>query len=315
MTTDLYISIIITTKNEEKNIEHCLRSIAAQTISKDTFEVIVVDNHSNDRTKEIARQYTDLVYDYGPERSAQRNYGMMKKARGEWLLFLDADMILSPNLLYQAVVRVKHNNLIGLYLPEIILGQNYFPRVRRFERSFYDGTVIDCVRFIKKTEFKKVGGFDLNLTGPEDWDLDKKIRQQGPVSVLSEYDFKEIDSFINASPFGQFMNLIDACTGKNSLGHSGILDCAVIYHNEADFSLSSYLNKKKYYSQTVAAYINKWDKDDPDIKKQFGLLYRYFIVFFENGKWKRFIKYPDLVFGMYLLRCAIGCIYLKQKLL
>jgi glycosyltransferase involved in cell wall biosynthesis len=78
------VSIIITTKNEEKNIGNCLESILRNIELKDyrNIEIIVVDNNSTDQTKEIARKYTKKVYKFGPERSAQRNLGA-KKARGK----------------------------------------------------------------------------------------------------------------------------------------------------------------------------------------------------------------------------------------
>ena len=77
----------MTTRNEEANIGSCLRSIKAQTYlsrrsnatlrdPQDNIEIIVVDNDSTDRTKEIALRYTDKVYNFGPECSAQRNFGV-----------------------------------------------------------------------------------------------------------------------------------------------------------------------------------------------------------------------------------------------
>lgn len=90
------VSVVITTKNEERNIESCIKSILEQ--SYQNIEIIVVDNYSTDKTKEMALKYTDKVYDKGPERSAQRNYGMIDKSNGEYVMFVDADMILSPDL-------------------------------------------------------------------------------------------------------------------------------------------------------------------------------------------------------------------------
>jgi glycosyltransferase involved in cell wall biosynthesis len=58
------VSITITTKNEEKNIEKCIRSIRLQSYSN--IETIVIDNASTDRTKEIALKYTENVFDKGP---------------------------------------------------------------------------------------------------------------------------------------------------------------------------------------------------------------------------------------------------------
>ena len=59
------VSVIITTKNEEKNIKTCLVSIKNQTYQN--IEIIVVDNNSIDSTKKLASEYTKYVYNKGPE--------------------------------------------------------------------------------------------------------------------------------------------------------------------------------------------------------------------------------------------------------
>ncbi len=270
------VSITITTKNEEKNIKPCLESIKQQDYPQNKIEIIVVDNHSQDRTKQIAKKYTKKVFDKGPERSAQRNFGMLKKSKGKYLMFLDADMSLAPRVITEAVKELEKQPLVGLYIPEIVLGNSFFSRLRRFERSFYDATVIDCVRIIKKDAFIKIAGFDSSMSGPEDWDLDKKIRKIGKVKLLNKKE-------------------------------------AVIFHNEAESSLKNYLRKKAYYSQSFPAYIKKWGKDDPDIKKQFGFKYRYLQVFMEKGKWQKLIKQPILTSGMFFLKTLLGLVYLKSK--
>jgi glycosyltransferase involved in cell wall biosynthesis len=272
------ISIIITTKNEEKNIDNCLMSILPQTYLCDRIEIIVVDNDSSDKTKEIALKYTDKVFDKGPERSAQRNFGMMIKAQGEYVMYLDADMILSPDLVKSCVDYIQKENCAALHISEIVLGQSFWSKVRRFERSFYDGTVIDGARFFRKDIFIKVGGFDETMSGPEDWDIDKKIKQIGQIGLVPAEGEK-----------------------------------AVIFHNEAEFNLKRYLGKKTYYAQSFGSYINKWGKNDPDIKKQLGLWYRYFGVFIEKGKWKKMISHPVLTFGMYFLRVMVGIKYLIKN--
>lgn len=92
------VSVIITTRNEEKNIERCLKSIKAQSYPLEEIEIIVVDNNSVDKTKDIAYKCTAKVYDFGPERSAQRNYGV-GKSEGKYILYLDADMNLSEKVI------------------------------------------------------------------------------------------------------------------------------------------------------------------------------------------------------------------------
>ena len=290
------VSVIITTKNEERNIENCLRGVACQTYPN--IEAIVVDNFSTDKTKEIARKYTDKVSDKGPERSAQRNYGIAK-ACGSFILFLDADMIAAPDLVVACVERMKEDGIVGLYVPEIVLGSGFWANVRRFERGFYDGTPIDAARFFTKESFDRAGGFDENFYSAEDWDFDKKLRGLGKVATLA-------DSGRTAEgwPLSGFIEK----RGVNSSVHG-----ACVYHNEADFKLFKYLLKKNYYAKGFAAYIAKWGKDDLDVQKQFGFWYRYLGVFVENGKWKRLLSRPDLTVGMYFLRVLVGGIYALRQ--
>ena len=168
------VSVIVTTKNEERNIANCLKSIRNQTYKN--IEIIVVDNNSDDRTKEIAEKYTAQVFNHGPERSAQRNLGA-ERAGGKYILYLDADMILSPEVIEECVEKMKRdNNLFALYIPERIVGEGFWIKVRDFERSFYTKTPIDAVRFIRKDIFEKVGGFDERMYACEDWDFDKRVR-------------------------------------------------------------------------------------------------------------------------------------------
>jgi len=145
---DEQVSVIITTKNEEQNIANCLNSIKRQTYPQGNIEIISVDNNSTDKTKEIALSYTDKVYNVGPERSAQRNFGV-RQATGKYILYLDADMILSENVVKECVEKCENEGNIALYIPERIIGNGFWIRVRDFERSFYNATVIDCVRFVR----------------------------------------------------------------------------------------------------------------------------------------------------------------------
>lgn len=295
------VSVVVTTKNEEGTIESCLRSIAAQTYAP--IEIIVVDNASTDRTKEIAQKLTEKVYDAGPERSAQRNFGMLSVARGTFVMYLDADMVASPDLVAACVVRLSSGNCVALHVPEIVLGRSYFSRVRRFERRFYDGTVVDAARFFRREVLAEVGGFDETITGIEDWDLDKKIKQVGKIGLLEadpspgrpDADHWALAPFIRQR-------------GVDPSAYAG-----VVYHNESEFDLGNYLRKKRYYAQWLAAYERKWDRDDPDVAKQLGFGYRLFGVFVEHGKWKRLVRNPTLACGMYFLRATVGATYLWKR--
>lgn len=268
------VTVVITTRNESCNICNCLESVKKQTYPQDKIEIIVVDNNSIDNTKELACRYTEKVYNWGPERSAQRNFGVRKGA-GKYILYLDADMILSENLIFECVEKCEVEGRGALYVPEIIIGKGFWIRVRDFERSFYNATCIDCVRFINREKFIEIGGFDESLTGPEDWDLDRRITEKAKSGVSN----------------------------------------SVLYHNEGEFNLSRYLEKKFYYSGTFKRYIDKWGQDDAIVRKQLGFYYRFIGVFTENSRWEKSIAHPILLSGMYLLRSFIGWGYLVHRIL
>ncbi len=87
------ISVIVLAKNEEKNIKECLESL------KFCEEMIVIDDNSDDKTREIAKEMGAKVFIRALEGNfaAQRNFGL-EQVRGEWVLFVDADEIISPTL-------------------------------------------------------------------------------------------------------------------------------------------------------------------------------------------------------------------------
>ncbi len=290
------VSIIITTKNEEKNIKNCLQSIKSQSYPQEKIEIIVVDNNSTDNTVELAKKFTNKILNKGPERSAQRNFGV-ERSSGKYILYLDTDMVLSEKVIEECVnkclprrkptcpvasasagwygeafLRGENEGCVALYIPERIVGNSFWVRVRDFERGFYNATVIDCVRFVRRDEFLKIDGFDESLTGPEDWDFDRRIKKIGKVDIID----------------------------------------GSLYHNEEEFNLKRYLKKKGYYSRSFTKYIKKWGKDDIIIRKQLGFWYRYLGVFLEKGKWKKLLRQPLLALGLYSLRFLVGIQYLIE---
>lgn len=276
------ISAIVATKNEEKNIRRCLTSILDQKYPKEKIEIIVVDNDSSDKTREIAGKYTNLIYDIKEEsdltavknfRGAQLNLGV-EKSQGEIIFFPDADMTFNPELLSDAAQ--KTGNKDALFVPEIICGRGFFGKIRNFERSFYNETCIDGVRFVKKEVFLSVEGFDVkNIAfGPDDWDFTKKLKMKNYKLGITEES---------------------------------------LFHHEEHMTAKTYLNKKSKYAVTIDDYVKKWGRNDPDIKKQFGLYYRYFGIFWEEGKWKKLLAHPILALGMYSLRIIVGFKFLMRN--
>jgi glycosyltransferase involved in cell wall biosynthesis len=287
------VSIVVTTRNEEENIRNCLESISEQNYN--AIELIVIDNNSTDQTKAIAKEFTSLVINKGPERSAQRNEGLLRIASGDFCMYLDADMILTPTLVSDCVAFAASRNLGALYIPEWVLGRSVFARIRRFERGYYSGTPIDAARFFSTDLIRKVGGFDESLFksgSGEDWDLDKQIKQFAKIQLLSAENDLDLESTAYRVSLDTFSDLNSRFVG--------------ILHNESQDQLIPYLLKKRYYSTGFDGYIQKWGVNDSDVNFQLSILSRFFKVFFLRGNWRRTFRHPILFAGTVALKLAIG---------
>ena len=176
------VSVIVPTRNSAATIGACLDSIRENRRHWFDLEVIVVDNFSSDNTFHLAWDCSDLVDICGPERSAQRNRGA-RLACGEFLLFIDHDMVLDRNVVEQCMARAQHSIII----PERSFGGNFWARCRTFERGFYPGVAgMEAARFFKRSAFEAVGGY-LGL-GLEDFDLHWRVeRRFGPAGRISAF--------------------------------------------------------------------------------------------------------------------------------
>jgi cellulose synthase/poly-beta-1,6-N-acetylglucosamine synthase-like glycosyltransferase len=118
----LTVSVIVPARNEEACLGDCLESLTAQTGLG--FEIIVVNDASTDRTREIAQSFSRVrVVDADPPPGwTGKNNAMAagaRAARGEWLLFTDADTVHVPGSLCRALAEVKrHDAALLSYSPE-----------------------------------------------------------------------------------------------------------------------------------------------------------------------------------------------------
>src|SRR5262245_46652239 len=170
------VSVVVPTRNSARTLAACLESIRAQT--HEPLELIVVDNASTDGSEQLAASWADAVLQGGPERSAQRNRGAAE-ATGEFLLFIDGDMVLEPNVA-AACVEVVTRGVDAVVIPEQSFGDGFWARCKTLERSCYLGDdSIEAARFFRRSVFEAVGGYDEDLDAMEDWDLHERVRQGG----------------------------------------------------------------------------------------------------------------------------------------
>ena len=111
------ISVVIATKNEERNIRDCLESV------KWADEIVVVDDESKDRTVEICREYTDKIFTNDTKGSFHKNKNLgIDKASGEWILSLDADERITQELSREIKDIIGKPDKLGYYISR----KNYF---------------------------------------------------------------------------------------------------------------------------------------------------------------------------------------------
>jgi glycosyltransferase involved in cell wall biosynthesis len=181
----LLVTLIVPTRNSGRTLENCLKSVRGQRYRP--IELIVVDNHSTDQTIHIAKHYADVVESHGPERSAQRNRGA-HLANGDYVLFIDSDMTLSPMVVGDCIDAVHRTGAPGVIIPEVSVGEGFLARCRALERSCYFGDdSIEAARFFPRAAFEAVGGFDENLAALEDWDLSIRIASGSHLPRAASY--------------------------------------------------------------------------------------------------------------------------------
>lgn len=112
-------SVVIVTKNEERNIGNALESV------KDFEDIVVVDSFSEDRTVQICKEYTDRIFQHKWQGYAKQKQIAIDYAKKDWVFLLDADERMSPELkkeisnLFTDKTKIVYQ---GYYIPR----KNYF---------------------------------------------------------------------------------------------------------------------------------------------------------------------------------------------
>lgn len=128
------ISAIIITKNAENLIADCLDSVSF------CDEIIVVDNKSEDRTREVAQKMKAKVFEYASDDfSKSRNFGL-KQSAGKWVLYIDADERITPSLREGIIKSINNpiNKYVGFYIKRknFYFGNHEWPYIEHLERVF-----------------------------------------------------------------------------------------------------------------------------------------------------------------------------------
>ncbi|WP_446663493.1 glycosyltransferase family 2 protein [Flexivirga sp. B27] len=212
------VSVVVPTRNNARTIRACLQSVREQTYPH--VELIVVDNHSTDETLDVATELADLAVTDGPERSAQRNRGIAE-ADGQWVLWLDSDMVLPPRSIELAVRTAESGGAMGVALPERTIGDGFWTACRALERECYlNQPWLHNPRLVRRDYLLGEGGFDLTMSGPEDADLRLRMRAEGRAIELAPI---------------------------------------VVDHDEGRLTVADVLRKRYYYGRSIPAFAGQHD--------------------------------------------------------
>lgn len=185
------VSIIISAYNEANTIVACLTSLANQT--KKDLEIIVVDDGSTDNTKykiknsEINIKNLYLLEQDHKGPGAARNLGV-KKAKGEIVVFVDADMTFSKDFIANLVEPIEQGMTKGTFTKEELVAnwENVWARCWNYNKGIGENRSLPrdypdkapVFRGILKTEFDRVGGFTEDVGWTDDWTVSQKLGYQ-----------------------------------------------------------------------------------------------------------------------------------------
>lgn len=182
------ISVIIPAYQHARDVVLCLESLFRQTFID--FEIILVNDGSTDGTEEVVKPFLDrITYIYQENRggNAARNRGA-REAKGKYLFFCDADLVLKPEVLAKMLKSLKENPEASYVYCSFRYG------MKVFRLWSFDADKLRQVNYIHTSSLIRVEhfpGFDESVRRLQDWDLWLTMLEQDHVGVwLPEILFK-----------------------------------------------------------------------------------------------------------------------------
>jgi len=208
---NIFFSIIIPARNEEDNIGNCLRSIINQNYPKKLFEIIVIDDHSTDKTSLIISQFQEKNSNIklinlqnelnGKQLNAYKKKAIemaVEKAKGSWIITTDADCVLKPNWLLLFDEYIANNNSLLVAAPVVFTkDKSIISNFQYIDFMALQAATAATVSIglhsmcnganlaYNKNIFKEVGGFKGidNIASGDDMLLMNKIKSKYPKQI------------------------------------------------------------------------------------------------------------------------------------
>lgn len=139
------LSIAVITKNEERNISDCLKSVEW------AGEIVLLDGYSKDKTEEIARRYTDKIHKREMDIEGVHRNHLYSLCSNEWILTLDADERVTPKLKNEIAETIKRESKTPLHSAYSIPIKTYIGKRWARYAGWYPASKI---RLFRKGKFK-----------------------------------------------------------------------------------------------------------------------------------------------------------------
>lgn len=194
-----FVSVVVGIRNEEKFIGECIESLLNLDYPRNSYEIIIVDGMSTDKTRDIVQKYpVKLLLNEKKNVAAARNLGV-KNARGELVAFTDGDCKVDPQWLKALICEMREapdevvcfggpnlifdtdpvfGRVVG-YSQESFLGSGGSAQSKNSTKKHYVGSLPNCNAMYKKTAIQEVGGFDERFVVGQDGDLNYRIGKKG----------------------------------------------------------------------------------------------------------------------------------------
>ncbi len=165
------VSVIITSFNYAQYIERCIRSVMDQSLENEAYEIIVVNDCSTDNTLEVLENYVNDVRIFNLEKNVglagARNFGI-KKARGQFIVFLDADDYMHRDLVRTQKLFLEENNSLDAVSVDYYLVDE---RGKHLEHVSTENQPIACGIMFRKDFLYNIGLYDESFRAREEEDL------------------------------------------------------------------------------------------------------------------------------------------------
>lgn len=201
------ISIVIPAYNEELYISKCLKAIDVAKAKIDIpVETIVVLNRCTDRTEDIALEYGALIVKEDKKNLARIRNAAVEASTGDILMTIDADSMMSENMLQEVLRRLNSGKFIGggvsVKFERMSIG--IFFSVLRVAPYMLKAGVSAGMFWLYKRDFETVGGFDEHHGSVEDYQFAIKLKAYGKQVGLKYGTIMKSNIITSSRKFDQF---------------------------------------------------------------------------------------------------------------